>query len=168
MYDWVKSGDVDACFLLPPQTSFAEDAGMKVIDLEPMPMIWFTTLSSSMRFVEKNPDIVTRFLKAMLEGIHFFKTRKEDSIKLIKDHHTIEGQMTYEQAAAAWRQLAPLLEPRLMPSMAAISNVYEEAVFQDKDALRINPMELWDFHHLRSIADTGFIDNLYAKTSDQA
>jgi ABC-type nitrate/sulfonate/bicarbonate transport system substrate-binding protein len=165
LYEWVKSKEVDAAFLLPPQSSFAEDAGLKVIDLEPMPMIWFTSLSTSLRFAEKHPGIVNRFLKVMLEGIHFFKTRREESIQIIQRHHTIEGQMTYEQAAAAWRQLAPLLEPKLIPSMAAISNVYEEALFQDEDARRVNPMELWDLHFLRSIDDSGFIRDLYAQSA---
>jgi hypothetical protein len=161
LYKWVKDGGVDACFLLPPQTSFAREAGMKVIDLEPMPMIHFTSLSTSLRFAEKNPDIVTRFLKAMIEGIHFFKTRREESIKIIMDHHSIEGKLSQPQAAEAWGLLAPLLEPKLIPSMAAIANVYEEAVYTDKDALRVNPMELWDLHYLRQIDDTGFIRTLY-------
>ena len=29
---------------------------------------------------------------------------------------------------------------------AAIENVYEEAVREDKDAGRVNPMALWDLH----------------------
>lgn len=167
LYQWVKDRKVDAAFLLPPQTSFAEQAGLKVIDLEPMPMIWFTSLSTSLRFTEKHPDIVDRFLRAMLEGIHFFKTRKAESIAIIQRYHTVEGQMSHEQAETAWAQLAPLLEPKLVPSLAAISNVYEEAVFQDKDALRINPMELWDLHFLRRIDDSGFIRNLYAQDGAQ-
>jgi hypothetical protein len=39
--------------------------------------------------------------------------------------------------------------------------VYQEAVYKDKDSLKVNPLELWDFHHVRQIADTGFVDNLY-------
>jgi hypothetical protein len=45
--------------------------------------------------------------------------------------------------------------------MQAISNVYQEAVYKDKDALKVNPMELWDFHHIRRLADSGFVAGLY-------
>ena len=45
--------------------------------------------------------------------------------------------------------------------MAAIANVYEEAKRQDKDAEKINPLELWDLHAIRRIDDSGFIDQLY-------
>ena len=47
--------------------------------------------------------------------------------------------------------------------MQAISNVYQEALRQDEDAAKINPLTLWNFHFLRQIDDSGFIDRLYAK-----
>lgn len=43
----------------------------------------------------------------------------------------------------------------------AVFNVYEEAKRQSKDAERIHPLALWDFHLLREIDDSGYIDNLY-------
>ncbi len=51
--------------------------------------------------------------------------------------------------------------------MAAISNVYEEAIRQDKDAAKVNPLELWDLHHVRAIDDSGFVDELYAGINKQ-
>jgi ABC-type nitrate/sulfonate/bicarbonate transport system substrate-binding protein len=161
LYQWVADKRADACFLTPPATLFAKEAGLKVIDLEPFPMIWFTTVSSSLTFVEKHPDLVQRFLKGIIEGIHFFKTRREESIKIIEDQYTREGKLDRAKATIAYDALLPLLSTKLFPSMNAISNVYQEAVYKDKDSLKVNPMELWDFHHVRQIADSGFIDNLY-------
>ena len=161
LWQVVKDGGADAAFLTSPACQFAEQAGLKVIDIEPLPMIWFTTISSSLSFVEKHPELVERFLKGMIEGIHFFKTRPQESIKIIQEFHTLEGKMSHEQAAATWRNLAPLLEPKLLPSLQAISNVYEEAIRQDKDALRMNPMELWDLHYIRHLDDVGFVNSLY-------
>jgi hypothetical protein len=50
--------------------------------------------------------------------------------------------------------------------MAAIANVYEEAKRFDADAAKINPMELWDLHHIRRLDDDGFVDALYAQKGD--
>jgi hypothetical protein len=47
--------------------------------------------------------------------------------------------------------------------MQAIANVYEEAVRQDKDARKVNPVALWDLHHLRRLDDMGFVDGLYGR-----
>jgi len=161
LWHWVRDRKVDAAFLTPPASVFAKRAGLKVIDVEALPMIWFTTISSSLRFVEKNPDIVERFLKGMIEGIHFFKTQPEKAIRIIRDLYRIEGTLDQEAAEFTHSNLAGLLEPKLYPTMAAISNVYEEAIRQDQDAKRVNPMALWDLHYLRHLDDIGFIDQLY-------
>jgi hypothetical protein len=154
---------VDAAFLLAPAHLFAESAGLKVIDVEPLPMIWYTTISSGLPFVQKHPDIVERFLKGLIEGIHFFKTRPQESIKIIEERYDKEGKLNHAQATYIYQELAPLLEPSLYPSMKAIANVYEEAKRDDADAEKINPMELWDMHHVRRIDDEGFISGLYGK-----
>jgi hypothetical protein len=126
-------------------------------------MIHFTTVSSSLGFVEKHPDIVERFLKGLIEGIHFFKTKPDAAIRIICDKSSGRGKMNLEQAAITHRGLAGILEPKLYPRMQAIANVYEEAIRQDKDAKKINPMELWDLHHIRRLDDAGFVDALYGK-----
>ncbi len=167
-WQWVRDGKVDAALLLAPSHLFAADAGLKVIDIEPLPMIWYTTISSSLPFVEKNPDIVERFLKGLIEGIHFFKTQPEQSIEIIRRRYTKEGQLNQAQATWIYQNLAPLLEPKLYPTMAAISNVYEEAQRYDADAKDINPLELWDLHHLRRLDDSGFVDGLYRKGDAKA
>ena len=71
--------------------------------------------------------------------------------------------MNMEQAAITHKSMAGILEPKLYPRMQAIANVYEEAIRQDKDAKKINPMELWDLHHIRRLDYFGFVDQLYGK-----
>jgi ABC-type nitrate/sulfonate/bicarbonate transport system substrate-binding protein len=157
----VRDRVVDATLLGPPASLFAKAAGLKVIDIEPLPMIQFTTVSSSLGFVEKHPDIVERFLKGLIEGIHFFKTQPAQAIRIIRERCDKHGVMNEEQATITRASLARILEPKLYPKMQAIANVYEEAIRQDKDAKKINPMELWDLHHIRRLDDMGFVDQLY-------
>lgn len=161
LWELVRDRVVDAALLMPPTSLFAKAGGLKVVDVEPLPMIHFTTISSSLDFVEKHPDVVERFLKGMIEGVHFFKSKSEQAIKIIRARSTGRGQMNQEQATLTYRNLAGVLEPKLYPRMQAIANVYEEAIRQDKDAKKVNPMELWDLHHIRRLDDMGFVDDLY-------
>lgn len=163
LWQWIRDKRIDAAFLPPPQSDFARQAGLKVIDVDPLPMIWFTTVSSSLGFAERHPDIVERFLKGLIEGIHFFKTQPDKAIKIIRERYRKEGTLTEQQAKSIYFSLAGILEPKLYPSMQAIANVYEEAIRQDKDAKKVNPMALWDMHAVRRIDDSGFIDRLYGK-----
>jgi hypothetical protein len=158
----VRDDHVDAALVMPPGYLFAEEAGMKVIDVDPLPMIWYTTVSTSLPFVEKNPELVERFLKGLIEGVHYFKTHRDESIKIIEKYHTREGQLNNAQATYMYDEIAPGLSAKLYPTMSAISNVYEAAKRFDAAAVDINPMELWDMHHVRRIDDSGFIDNLYS------
>lgn len=161
MLDAVKTKEVDAAFVSQPNRTFAERAGLKVVDIPPQHMVFFTTVSSSLPFVQKNPDIVKRTLKGLLDGIAFFKTEREATIKIIMDKHVNEGALDREIATKIYDDLAPILEPKLYPSLDAIFNVYEEAKRQSKDAEKIHPLALWDFHMLREIDDSGYIDALY-------
>ncbi len=162
--EMLKDGDIDACFLTLPNEEFARREGFKIIEIDSQPMVFFMTISSSMKLVEERPDVIERMLKGVLEGIAFFKTEREKSIQILMDKHTKEGKLDRELAEMLYDDLAPILEPRLYPNLQAISNVYQEALKQDEkngDAARIHPLALWDFHFLREIDDSGFIANLY-------
>lgn len=164
LFQMLTDGDVDACFMREPRAEFAERAQLKVIDIPPQPMIFFMTISSSKKLVDERPDIIDRTLRAVLEGIAYFKINREETIKILMDKHDKEGKLDRKMAEILYDDIAPALEPKLYPSLQAINNVYEEALIQDADngdAARIHPMALWNFHFLRTIDDSGFIDNLY-------
>ena len=156
--------DVDACFLTQPSTEFARRKGLKVIPVPPQPMVFFMTMSSSKKLVDERPDLIERVLKGTLEGIAYFKQNREETIKILMDRFDNDGKLDRAAAEIVYDKLAPELEPKLYPGLDAIQNVYLEALKQDEkngDAARIHPLALWDFHFLRQIDDSGFIDNLY-------
>ena len=72
-----------------------------------------------------------------------------------------EGDLDREAAAHLYDGLAKILEPKPYATIKAVSNVYQLAVRQDKAAEKIEPTALWDYHYLRRIDDSGFIDRLY-------
>jgi ABC-type nitrate/sulfonate/bicarbonate transport system substrate-binding protein len=164
MLQMVKDGDCDAAFFTEPKIEFAKREGLKVISVEPQPMIFFMTVSSSMKLVEERPDLIDRMLKGIIEGTAFFKREKEKTIKILMDKHHKEGTLDRDAAEKLYKDLAPMLDERLYPSMPAIANVYQEALRQNKDSAKVDPLSLWDLHFLRRIDDSGFIDKLYGRT----
>ena len=161
LWEAVRQGTVAAAIVVPPAERPARRAGLKVVPLDPLPMIEFTTFSSGLPFVEKHPDIVERFLKAMVEGIAFFKTRRKETIAIIKNRYTVDGELDDEGAGYLYDELNDRLSRKPYPTLEAIQNAYQLALRQDNTAEKTNPMELWDLYHLRRIDDSGFIDNLY-------
>ena len=160
-WEAVRDGNADAAFITPPADLLARRAGLKVIDVGFLPMVWFTTVSTGLPFVEKHPDIVDKFLRGICEGIAYFKTHRAESIKIIKSKYRDEGELDDEAATYLYDELKMILQSKPYASIQAISNVYEISVQQNKAAEKTDPMSLWDFHFLRRIDDSGFIDNLY-------
>lgn len=164
LLEMVATGDVDACFVNEPQREQARRTGLKVIDIPAQPMVFFMTISSSMKMVKEKPDVVRRVIKAVLEGIAYFKINREETIKVLMAKHKKEGDLDRDMAEKVYNDLAPRLEPGLYPGLDAVANVYQEALKQDEkngDAKRIHPLALWNFDFLREIDDSGFITNLY-------
>lgn len=160
-WEAVRDGKADAAFVTPPADLFARRAGMKVVEVGFLPMVWFTTVSTSLAFVEKRPDIVEKLLKGFCEGIAYFKTRRAESIKTIKEQYKHEGVLDDEAAAHLYDELSAIMQARPYPTVEALHNVYEIAKEQGKSAEQADPLALWDFHFLRRLDDGGFIDKLY-------
>jgi ABC-type nitrate/sulfonate/bicarbonate transport system substrate-binding protein len=166
LLDMVADGDVDAALINQPRAEFARRMGLKCIDVPQQPMVFFMTVSSSMKLVREKPDLIKRNLKAIIEGIAYFKQNREETIKILMDKHNKEGKLDRGAAGILYDDIAPRLDPRIYPSLDAIFNVYQEALKQDEkngDAKRIHPLALWDFHFLREIDDSGFVKDLYKK-----
>jgi ABC-type nitrate/sulfonate/bicarbonate transport system substrate-binding protein len=161
LWESVRDKKFDAAFVTPPADLFARRAGLRVIDVDFLPMVWFTTVSTGLPFLEKHPDIVDRFLKAFCEGIAYFKTHRKESIKVIKEKYKAEGDLDDEAAAYLYEDIAKILLAKPYATVQSIANVYELAKKQDPAAEKVEPLALWNFHHLRRIDDSGFIDNLY-------
>ncbi len=160
-WEAVRDGKADAALVSPPADVFAERAGLRVIAVDPLPMVWFTTMSSGRKFVDAHPDIVERFLKGACQGIAYFKTHRQESIRIIQEKHKAEGELDLEAATRLWESLSKILSPKPYASFQAVGNVYELAKRKDPAAAEVEPTSLWDYHHLRRIDDSGFIDSLY-------
>lgn len=164
LVDMVRDRDVDACILSQPNADIARREGFKVIDLDPQHMIFYMTMSTSKKMVDEKPDVIERTLKAIMEGIAYFKINREATLKILLEKYGNDGRLDRALAERLYDDVAPKLDPRLIPSMRSISNVYQEALKQDEkngDAKNIHPLALWDFHFIRKIEDSGFLRNLY-------
>jgi hypothetical protein len=95
---------------------FSARAGLKVIEVPFLPMVWFTTVSSGLPFVEKHPELVDRFLRGICEGIAFFKTHRAESIKIIRHKYKAEGDMDEETATHLYNDLSRILQTVRYPS----------------------------------------------------
>ena len=158
----VLQGEFGATFVSIPQDMHVAKAGGRVITVRAMPMIRGVTLTTTMSFVRSHEDEIRRLIRGLVDAIHFFVSRKQETIKILKNH--LPGILhleTDEEIAALYGEWAQSLERKPYPSTEAIANVFELALRRDPEIADYNPLAMWNTHYVRELDDSGYIDKLY-------
>lgn len=161
--DRVVAGEADAVLVDLPYDLYGKKKGLNIISLPDRPVIHNTTILTTTDTIREHEEAVYAFLKALIEAIHFFKTRKQETLQLLKrelaDRLQLEAEDEWEHLYSEWSRL---LSRKPYPSGAAVQNVYDLDVGKDPALSHVGPLEPWDLHYLHIIDDSGFIDQLYA------
>ncbi|HZU04790.1 MAG TPA: ABC transporter substrate-binding protein [Chloroflexota bacterium] len=163
LWQAVASGEADAAFVSPPQDEDARRAGLHVLRLPPLPMVQASTMTTLWPTVQQRPELCEAVLKAVLMGIHFFKTQPGPMWEVMQRDVAVELRIDRpEVLRSLYQRNQALLEPRLYPRPEAIANAFALAVMEEPAlAEALQPLSLWDLHLLRAIEESGFIESLY-------
>jgi ABC-type nitrate/sulfonate/bicarbonate transport system substrate-binding protein len=159
----VMSGDYDATFVRAIEQLRARAIGANVIELETsMPMIEGVTVTTTTTYVHNHQEEVRGLLHALIDAIHFFKTRRKDTIRILKEKcGDVVKLESDEEMELFYDNTEKSLEPKPYPTLGAIENVFALAVREKPEIRDFNPLTLWDLHYVRQIDDSGYIDRLY-------
>lgn len=158
----VLSGEFGGAFVTLPHDIRAARSGAHVIRVDAMPMIRGVTLTTTMRFVREHEAKIRLLIRGFVDAIHFFVTRKQETLEILKEHATpIQHLKSDEEVEALYEEWAHSLERKPYPSIEAIANVFQLAVKRNPEIARFNPLALWDTHYIRELDDSGYFDKLY-------
>lgn len=159
----VSKAEADAIFVHPPFDLKAEKMGLKVINLPQMPMISGITVTALSPFVTQNKAEIIKLLKTLLFGIWFFKTRREETIDVLRKRLAREMELDDNNSIRyIYECTAKSLERKLYPTIEAIRNVHAVAQIPYPEVKKLNPLSMWDLHYMREIDEDGFVDDLYS------
>jgi NitT/TauT family transport system substrate-binding protein len=112
-------------------------------------------------YVREQPDIVRRYLRAYVEGLHRFKTDKDLSLRILAKYSRITERDMLEET---YNHYAVKVMPRVpYPTMKGIRLVLDEIASRSPKAREIAPDSLVDLRYLREIDNSGFIKALYER-----
>jgi len=86
----IQSGVIDATMLPPSQAYTAVKVGLKTMDIPYAPFL-SGVLVTREAFVKTERPTLTHFLRAYVEAIHFFLTRKEESLGILARAYRYTG-----------------------------------------------------------------------------
>jgi len=159
----VMAGHYDATFVRAVDQRRARAIGAEVTELPTMPMIEGVTITTTTTYVNSHEEEARGLLLALVDAIHFFKTRRQETLEIInKTCRDLLKFQSDDEVTDYYDNHAGSLEPKPYPTLDAIRNVFALAVKIKPEIKDFNPLILWDLHHLREIDDSGYIDRLYA------
>ena len=161
MWTALQTGRVSATVLSPPATFFARKAGMNfLVDLTDLNVEYQgSTITSRRTFIQKNPNTTARFLRAIIRGVHFFKTRKEDTIRILAKFVGTNDRDALEES---WIYAAKMpAKPYAVDS--AVQAVINHLAEADKRYAQRSPAEFVDARPLYELDRSGYIDRLYSQ-----
>jgi ABC-type nitrate/sulfonate/bicarbonate transport system substrate-binding protein len=153
----IETGRADAAIVTPPITLQAKKMGFPLlIDSSklgiPYSSLFFTVRKS---YLVQHREDMKNVLKAIIEGVHYFKAHKDFSFKVIaKNMHLSDPEVVEE----TFREYEFPLKP--YPSKEYYALPIQEVGRKDPRILKENPDRFADMTLIKELDDSGFIDKL--------
>ncbi len=159
----LQAGAVSAAMLQAPFTAGARKAGYHVIfdyaeeDYE----VPSSGIVTSRAFARDQEDTVQRFVAALVDAIHYFKTDREGTKAIVgrflkQDDPEILDEIYRESSGRAMPETP-------YPSRRALANALEQIGAQNDAVARLRPEDLMDDHFVRALDESGYVKALYGQ-----
>jgi ABC-type nitrate/sulfonate/bicarbonate transport system substrate-binding protein len=153
----VETNNADAAMLTPPMTLQARKLGMTLlVDASKLGIPY-----SSLFFVSRRPYLVKQraelvnFTRAMIEGVHVYKSNKEFSMKVLAKYMKVQDREILEEN---FREYDFPVKP--YPSKEYFELPIQEVGKKDPKILKENPERFVDMSLVKELDASGFIDKL--------
>jgi NitT/TauT family transport system substrate-binding protein len=157
---------VHATMVSPPATLFARKAGMNfLVNLADLKIEYQGSTFATRRSLMKNyPNLTFRTVRALVRGIHFFKTRREDTYKILAK---FLGTGDPEALEESWNVGAEMpAKPFAVES--AVQAVIHHLAEGDPKFTKYKPANFIESGPLAELDRSGYIDRLYAGPDNKA
>jgi ABC-type nitrate/sulfonate/bicarbonate transport system substrate-binding protein len=152
----LANGKLKAVLLEPPYTGRIERMGFRrlvnfpSLDLEFQNLGFVTTRS----YLKAERAVCLNFLKAITEGIHFFKSHKKESMTLLASILKTQDQDALEETYSLDVHIIPDIP---YSTLKGLHNILELLALRNPKAKNKDPREVVDDSLIKEMDDSGFI-----------
>jgi NitT/TauT family transport system substrate-binding protein len=159
----LDKGGIDAAVLTLPSFFAAEDKGYALLgDAVAMGInTLHHVLVVRRNYLEAHQDQVTRFIKAYLKGIAYFKQNRDESLAVLKRKLGQRGKGKYLDRS--YDLLAKDYENTPYPSVTGVETILKFLEKEYPQATEADPKAFIDDSIVRNLDKSGFIQSLYQK-----
>ena len=156
----LASGAVQATVFQPPITLKAREAGYRpLVDLSEVNLRFLeTAICTTRTLIRERPDLIRNFTKAMVDGLHFYKTQKEPTMRSIAAYMKLTDRRLVEESYDYYSAKHPR-SPK--PSAESIQSILNYLGEKDPQARAEKPERFMDPSHVEQLETSGYIGKLY-------
>jgi ABC-type nitrate/sulfonate/bicarbonate transport system substrate-binding protein len=157
----LETGKIHGVMISIPLTANAAKSGfITLADLQMLGLEYqHTSLALNQNFLKKQPEVGRSILKAFVEGIHYMKTRRRETLSILARYLKTEDQDALEEAYEAI--ILALIPQKPYPTIKGIQTILREFGAKDELARGARPEQFVDMTFMRELDSSGFIDRLY-------
>lgn len=158
----VINGQLDFTIVQDAEKIPGEKAGLKVImDMAKLNIPFqLTCTATSGKMIRENTEAVRSIVKAMAETVHYYKTRKEDVIKVIQKYTRGHSRQVLEEIYVSYNDL---LVEDTYPTVEGLKNTLEIQASWDPRATKARAEDFVDLRFVDELKRSGFINKLYGR-----
>jgi NitT/TauT family transport system substrate-binding protein len=158
----LEAGVVDAAAMSMPFVFFARKAGLReLVNFDKLGIEYpYTSVTAMRQTLSKNPELVEKLLKCILEGIYLFKTNKPRAIAVLKQYQKGASDEILEQT---FQYTRGVLDETPHASAQVVKVALEMLSAQYPQAKQTDANLIVDPSFLNKIEQSGFIRTLYKK-----
>jgi NitT/TauT family transport system substrate-binding protein len=156
----LQNGALDAAILTPPTNLLARQMGFKELLSYKDYALDFANVGAvtTRRFLQAQPDVVDRFLRASAEGVAVMMTNPDVTRKALTHYTEVDDPaMLDETLAFEYSRTAR----DMLPTPEGMRGAIEELANSNPKAVGANPDDYLDLAPLQRLIDSGFIAGLY-------
>lgn len=99
-------------------------------------------------------------MRAYVEALHYFKTRKEETIQIMRKYSRVEDRKVLEHT---WSWFSQNMPEAPYPPLEGYQGVLQELALTNPKATAMNAREVVDARFVKELEDSGFIAKLYGR-----
>lgn len=156
----MQTNAVQGTLLTSPQELLAKKIGFNVLaDLAQLQVPFLhSAVITREQLIAQQPDLLDNFARAVLEGIHFLKTKPRETLKIFQKYLRTDDmealQDSYDEYIRQIQRI-PYVDPK------ALQTVLQTIGESQPAALKAKPEQFIDHSVLQKIERSGFVEKLY-------
>jgi NitT/TauT family transport system substrate-binding protein len=157
----LEAGKIQAAMLSAPFTLKAKNLGLPLLaDLQMLGLEYqHTGLATTQSLIKSRPDLVRNVMKAYVEGIHFYKTRRAESLAILAKYlKTNDADVLAEVYDDIGLKLTP---EKPYPTVRGIGLMLRELAGVNPKNANARPEDFVDLSFVKELDSSGFIERLY-------